>query len=76
MKEEVEHLKENGFIKEAYYHEWVSNPVQVLKPNMKWRTCVDFTDLNKNYTKYCFPLPKIDQLVDASEHIQDCTITR
>ena len=26
--------------------------------------CVDFTDLNKACPKDCFPLPRIDQLVD------------
>ena len=29
LKEEVERFNENGFIKEAYYREWVSNPVLV-----------------------------------------------
>ena len=38
----------------------------VPKPNGKWRTCVDFTDLNKACPKDCFPLPRIDQLVDAT----------
>ena len=66
FKEEVERLKENGFIREAYYPAWVSNPVLVPKPNGKWRTCVDFTDLNKACPKDCFPLPRIDQLVDAT----------
>ena len=28
--------------------------------------CVDFTDLNKAYPKDPFPIPKIDQLVDAT----------
>ena len=66
MKEEVEKLRENGFIREAYYPSWVANPVLVPKPNGKWRTCVDFTDLNKACPKDCFPLPRIDQLVDAT----------
>ena len=66
LKEEVERLKENGFIWVAFYPSWVSNPVLVPKPNSKWRTCVDFTDLNKACPKDCFPLPRIDQLVDAT----------
>lgn len=27
---------------------------------------MDYSDLNKAYLKYNFPLPKIDQLVDAT----------
>ena len=38
------------------------NPKEV----QKWRVCVDFTDLNKAYPKDHFPLPQIDQLVDAT----------
>ena len=34
--------------------------------NGKWRTCVDFTDLNKACPKDDFPLPRIDQLVDST----------
>ena len=33
---------------------------------MKWRMCVDFTDLNKACPKDSFPLPRIDQLVDST----------
>ena len=35
------------------------------KNSGKWRVCIDFTDLNKAYLKDLFPIPKIDQLVDA-----------
>ena len=38
----------------------------VKKKNGKWRVCVDFTDLNKVCPKDLFPMPKIDQLVDAT----------
>ena len=38
----------------------------VKKKNSKWRVYVDFTDLNKTYLKDPFPLPRIDQLVDAT----------
>jgi len=38
----------------------------VKKKNDKWRVCVDFTDLNRACSKDSFPMPKIDQLVDAT----------
>ena len=37
----------------------------VKKKSEKWRVCVDFTDLNKASPKDPFPMPRIDQLVDA-----------
>lgn len=43
----------------------MANPVLVKNKNGKWRTCVDFTNLNKACLKERFPLPIIDQLMDA-----------
>ena len=37
----------------------------VKKKSGKWRVCVNFTDLNKACPKDPFPMPWIDQLVDA-----------
>ncbi|XP_058211655.1 uncharacterized protein LOC131323833 [Rhododendron vialii] len=36
------------------------------KKNGKWRVCVDYTNLNDACPKDWFPLPKIDQLLDAT----------
>ncbi|XP_065619262.1 uncharacterized protein LOC136063187 [Quercus suber] len=47
-----------------------ANTVAVKKKNGKWRVCVDFIDLNKACPKDPFPIPKIDQLVDAVSHPQ------
>ena len=38
----------------------------VKKKNGKWRVYVDFIDLNWACPKDLFPMPKIDQLVDAT----------
>ena len=66
IEEEVKKLLKACFIKEAYYPNWLANVVMVKKPNGKWRICIDFTDLNKACSKDSFPLPRIDQLVDAT----------
>ena len=66
MKKEVDKLISYDFIKESFYPSWLANSVLVKKSNGKWRTCGYFTDLNKAYPKDSFPLPRIDQLVDAT----------
>ena len=66
LKDEVDKLLDIGFIRESFYPSWLANPVLVKKSNGKWRTCVDFIDLNKACPKDSFPLPRIDQLVDAT----------
>ena len=59
-------LKQAGAIKEVFYLEWLANTVVVKKKSGKWRVCVNFMDLNKACPKDPFPMPKIDQLVDAT----------
>ena len=65
IREEVMKLKRAGAIKEVFYLEWLANTMVVKKKNGKWRVCMDFTDLNKACPKDPFPIPRIDQLVDA-----------
>lgn len=62
---EVNRLLEAIAIKEVQYLTWLANTV-VVKKNGKWRVCVDYTNLNDACPKDCFPLPKIDQLMDVS----------
>ena len=58
-------LKQVGAIKEVFYPQWLANIVVVKKKTGKWHVYVDFTDLNKACPKDPFPMPRIDQLVDA-----------
>ena len=66
IQTKVENLLQNGFIRPVKYPEWLANVVVVPKKGNKWRICVDYTDLNDACLKYSFPLPRIDQIVDAS----------
>ena len=66
VRQELTKLKQAGAIKEVFYLEWLANTVVVKKKSGKWQVCVDFTDLNKACPKDPFPMPKIDQLVDAT----------
>ena len=66
VKDEVIKLKQTRAIKEVFYPKWLANTVVVKKKNGKWWVCMDFTDLNKACLKDHFPMPKIDQLVDAT----------
>ena len=66
VKEEVLKLKRARAIKEVFYPEWLANKMVVKKKTRKWRVCVDFSNLNKTCSKDPFPLPQIDQLVDAT----------
>ena len=59
-------LKRAGVIKELFYPEWLTNTVVVKKKSGKWQVYVDFTNLNKACPKDPFPMPRIDQLVDAT----------
>lgn len=44
----------------------MSPTTTTVEESGKWTVCVDFTDLNKACPKDSFPLPKIDQMVDAT----------
>ena len=60
VMDEMDKLLTANFIREVYYPEWLANIVMVKKANGKWRMCVNFTDLNSDYSKDSFPVPKID----------------
>ncbi|XP_058189588.1 uncharacterized protein LOC131307197 [Rhododendron vialii] len=63
---EVDQLLEAGVIREVLYPSWLANPVVVPKKNGKLRVCVDYTNLNDACPMDRFPLPWIEQMVDAT----------
>ena len=62
----MENLLSVGFIREVKYPEWLASIVVIPMKGGKWRVCIDYTDLNEACQKEGFPLPRIDQIVDAS----------
>ena len=66
IQTKVDNLLAARFIREVKYPEWMANVVVVPKKGGKWHVCVDYTDLNEACPKYSFPLPRIDQIVDAT----------
>jgi hypothetical protein len=61
---EVQRPQDAKVIREVKYQVWLANTVPVKKKNVKWRMCVDFTDLNKACKKDDFPLERVDKIVD------------
>ena len=65
IQTEVDNLLRASFIRELKYPKWLANVAVVPKKGGKWSICVDYTDLNEACPKDSFPLPRIDQIVDA-----------
>ncbi|XP_042437096.1 uncharacterized protein LOC122023066 [Zingiber officinale] len=66
IRAEVDQLRKEGHIREVQFSSWLSNMVMVAKPNNKRRVYIDFRDLNRANPKDCYPLPRINQMVDST----------
>ena len=64
MKEEVAYLLRNGLAKPSS-SPWASPCILVPKPNGKVRLCTDFRKVNSVTIKDSYPLPRIDDIIDA-----------
>ena len=65
VKDKIERLLKAGFIRTAWYIEWLSNVVLVVKKNGNLRVCINFWDPNLVTPKDEYPMPVADQRVDA-----------
>jgi len=61
---QVEELHQRGLIEPAY-GAWSSPVVLVKKKDGKWRFCVDYRKLNEATVQDAYPLPRIDESLDA-----------
>ena len=61
---QVEALQQRGLIEPAH-GAWSSPVVLVRKKDGKWRFCVDYRRLNEATVQDAYPLPRIDESLDA-----------
>lgn len=66
IKEEIERLLREGFIRTAKYVEWLVNIVPVIKKNNKLRIGINFRDLNHATSKDEYPTPIVDMVIDVT----------
>ena len=66
VKEELEKLLSENFIKAIDYVEWISNIVPVSKHDKYICVCTDLKDLNKACLEDDFLLPNIDMIVEMT----------
>jgi hypothetical protein len=52
---EVNKLLEAGFIRSVDYPSWLANSILIEKSDGSWRTCIDYTSLNKSCLKDEYP---------------------
>ncbi|XXG62805.1 hypothetical protein AAC387_Pa05g1111 [Persea americana] len=64
IEQEVQKLKNVGFICEEQHPEWLANIVPVIKKNGQIRVCIDYRDLNNACPKDEFPLPIQEVMID------------
>lgn len=64
IKEEIQRLLKAGLITPST-SQWTSPVVVVDKKNGKKRLCVDYRKLNKATKKDCYPLPRIDDMLET-----------
>ncbi|CAB4421455.1 unnamed protein product [Rhizophagus irregularis] len=64
IKEEIQRLLEASLIVPSS-SQWTSPVVVVEKKNGKKRLCVDYRKLNKVTKKDCYPLPRIDDMLET-----------
>lgn len=64
IEKQVKEMQQQGLIKEGH-GAWSSPVVLVQKKDRSWRFCVDYRKLNATTHKDAYPLPRIDDSLDA-----------
>jgi hypothetical protein len=54
---------------------WSASPVVILKPNGKWRICIDYREINKKMKTDTYALPRIDHILQQLSGMKYFTST-
>ena len=66
MKKIVEDLEQDDLV-EPTHSDWEAPSLMVPKKDGTYRLVVDYRSLNKQIEKTCWPLPRIDNVIDSLE---------
>ena len=69
IQDHIEELAEMGVIQPSE-SPWRQQIVPVQKSDGKWRLCVDYRKLNDKTVKDAYPMPRIEENIDALSHSQ------
>ena len=64
MYEETDRMVEEDVI-EPSNSDWSNPVVMIKKPNGKYRFCLDFKKINKITIKYLYPIPIMEEILNA-----------
>ena len=70
MKKIVEDLERDDLV-EPTHSDWAAPSLLVTKKDGTYRLVVDYRGLNKQIEKTCWPLPRINEVIDSLE--ETCT---
>lgn len=74
IKDDIERMLRNKFIRPIRYVEWLTNIVPIIKKNETLRVCIDFRELHVATPKDEYPMHVVEMLVDSASGFECISI--